>query len=295
MNIVNIKYHTDKLKEILMDFHMLTGMSIGITDFEFNWLAQCPQPLNPYCVLIQSTADGMQRCINSDTELLRACRDSHSTKTRCCHAGLTDTATPIIKDEIILGYIIFGQVDGLSDTPKQFSDIYPYIKDLNLDYESLQSAYNSLRFFNESQIKSAASIIKRLSKYIWLEHLIHLQNKEPFYLLVDHINANLHKKLSVSELCRQFYISKNILYKKMEETFHCTVNEYITNRRVEAAQNLLCTTPLPVYKICEQVGIENYQYFCRRFKKETGLTPLQYRKQYANTSSDYNHTNSNKT
>ena len=58
------------------------------------------------------------------------------------------------------------------------------------------------------------------------------------------------------------------------------MREYVNERRLACAERLLRTTDLPVYMICERCGIENYQYFCRRFKQKKGLTPLRYRKKW---------------
>ena len=56
----------------------------------------------------------------------------------------------------------------------------------------------------------------------------------------------------------------------------CGVTEYITARRIEQAKHLLAATDLPVGEICERVGITNTTYFCRLFKKETGMTTSEY-------------------
>ena len=47
------------------------------------------------------------------------------------------------------------------------------------------------------------------------------------------------------------------------------------------AASLLRTTQLSVQDISESVGIKNYYYFFKLFKKTTGETPLAYRKSYS--------------
>ena len=60
-----------------------------------------------------------------------------------------------------------------------------------------------------------------------------------------------------------------------------TVNEYVTNARINKARELLVSTEEPVYRIAEQTGLDNYTYFCRLFKHHTGLTPSEYRKNHS--------------
>jgi two-component system response regulator YesN len=74
------------------------------------------------------------------------------------------------------------------------------------------------------------------------------------------------------------HLSKSKLYRLFFENMHCGVNQYISARRIDLSRELLAQTALPVGEICERVGLGNYTYFCRLFKKKTGRTPLQYRK-----------------
>lgn len=58
------------------------------------------------------------------------------------------------------------------------------------------------------------------------------------------------------------------------ETFHIALNR----RRVESACALLAETDLPVSKISLEVGFSEAKSFCRLFKAERGMTPLEYRR-----------------
>ena len=46
------------------------------------------------------------------------------------------------------------------------------------------------------------------------------------------------------------------------------------------AEQLLVQTDLTGYYIAESVGITNYAYFCRMFKKAHRVTPTQYRESF---------------
>ena len=64
------------------------------------------------------------------------------------------------------------------------------------------------------------------------------------------------------------------LFKK--ETGMC-IGDYINLRRLEIAKELLASTDDKIISISSSVGFNNVTYFNRLFKKQTGLTPLQYR------------------
>ena len=49
--------------------------------------------------------------------------------------------------------------------------------------------------------------------------------------------------------------------------------------RLEAAKEKLLNNPeKPVWKICEEVGFENYEYFLRAFKEFYGVSPVKFKK-----------------
>ncbi len=56
-----------------------------------------------------------------------------------------------------------------------------------------------------------------------------------------------------------------------------TFVDFLTERRVAEAQNLLHMTALPVGEIAARVGYARQSYFTKRFRQCTGMTPRDYR------------------
>jgi AraC-like DNA-binding protein len=61
---------------------------------------------------------------------------------------------------------------------------------------------------------------------------------------------------------------------------HCKVSFYqlLQQRLLQEAELLLQESTLTVREITFELGLGNPSYFCRYFKKVTGLSPLEYRK-----------------
>ncbi|MEM7801744.1 MAG: helix-turn-helix transcriptional regulator, partial [Chloroflexota bacterium] len=57
------------------------------------------------------------------------------------------------------------------------------------------------------------------------------------------------------------------------------VMAYLMRLRIERAKQLLLEHDLMIGQVGEQVGIEDLRYFSTRFRRETGMTPSQYRLQ----------------
>ncbi|CZF86285.1 HTH-type transcriptional regulator YesS [Grimontia marina] len=54
---------------------------------------------------------------------------------------------------------------------------------------------------------------------------------------------------------------------------------YLTNLRMQKAQELLRESLLPIYEVAEQVGYESERAFTLTFKKHLGTTPKRFRAQ----------------
>lgn len=61
--------------------------------------------------------------------------------------------------------------------------------------------------------------------------------------------------------------------------FGCTPHEFVTERRIEEAKRMLAREHDPVTEICLTVGYESLGSFSTWFRKNTGLSPAEYRRQ----------------
>ncbi len=59
-----------------------------------------------------------------------------------------------------------------------------------------------------------------------------------------------------------------------------TINQRLTELRIQHAQELLMNTSLKLYKVANDVGYSDGKYFAKLFTRETGLSPKQYRRRY---------------
>ena len=56
-----------------------------------------------------------------------------------------------------------------------------------------------------------------------------------------------------------------------------TINEYITEVRIEQARYMLLDPSIKAYNICFRVGYYSPSYFSKIFRKYCGVTPMEYR------------------
>lgn len=77
---------------------------------------------------------------------------------------------------------------------------------------------------------------------------------------------------------KKYGINKYRLAKEFTHYYDIAPISYLSHRRIEAAKRLLLSTNMKIHEIANQVGYENPTHFINIFKKQTGMTPLVYRK-----------------
>lgn len=133
------------------------------------------------------------------------------------------------------------------------------------------------RLYLREQIKSRYSFIS-----------IATDNQEPItsaddafiFKLNRLIAENMEKEeLNVGFICQEIGTSRASLYNRLKTLKHMGPNEYINKLRMEKAMKLIRQTELNMTEIAEQVGFSSSRYFSTAFKKHTGVTPTQYKKE----------------
>jgi two-component system, response regulator YesN len=94
-----------------------------------------------------------------------------------------------------------------------------------------------------------------------------------------YIDDNYRYNLVVNEIALKYAINVNYLSLIFKKYVGCTINKYITRVRIEKACRMLEDSELSIMKIAKMIGYNDPQYFYRVFKKVTGQTAFEYRKQ----------------
>ncbi len=269
-----VTFDKHKIAAALQDFYNATGIDMDLLKADFSPVDRYRSHNNCYCGLIQSCPDGKEACRKSDISLLEACKKSGSLSMHVCHAGLLDAAIPIQYNEEIIGYIVFGRMKPDTD----FAALESYIGKLGVDIPQAAQAFHDIPFYDEDKIRSVSNIATLLVKYILLENLLIAPAGGITEKAVSFIAENLETDLSIQSISRATSISKSVLYKAFHARYHCTVGAYINETRVRRSMDFLLKTNLSMEEIAQKVGFSSGSYYSKTFKKQLGVSPLQYRK-----------------
>lgn len=273
---MDIKYNKNKLSEILKDVYELLRSPVSIFDKDFQFLTSYPPEgyLTEFCRLIRSDSARAQKCRQSDETSCERCKRTGETFSYRCHAGIRETITPIRFEKSIIGYILFGEyrIEG------EENNVTEYANANTMDTASLQNAYNKLTVLTEKQVDATCNILQSCILRFWLSEAILLKADELAERIKTFIDENLKEPLTTESICKNFFISRQRLYTVFRTSFDMSVKQYILEKKIERAKLLLKTTGYAVTEVADRTGFSDYNNFIQRFKKMTGVTPLQYRK-----------------
>jgi len=102
--------------------------------------------------------------------------------------------------------------------------------------------------------------------------------------VLDHINSNFNKQITISGLCKKFHTNRTTLSRKFKALTNSTIDDYIIDKRISMAKYDLDSTSLNIYVISKSCGFGDgrYTYFSTMFKKRVGMSPRKYRNEMRN-------------
>ncbi|WP_434311018.1 response regulator [Hominifimenecus sp. rT4P-3] len=97
----------------------------------------------------------------------------------------------------------------------------------------------------------------------------------------EYLQKNYAKGISLEDVARHVMLAPTYLSLLFKQETGKNYNEYLTDLRMEAAKELLCTTRLGVEHIANQIGYTDAKYFSKLFTKRVGIRPKEYRRLYS--------------
>lgn len=94
---------------------------------------------------------------------------------------------------------------------------------------------------------------------------------------VELMHAKLAAPLMLEDLAAAATLSPFHFAKAFKAAYGSAPHQYLTQLRIERAQQLLKQTPRSIADIVEAVGYSNVSHFTAAFRKATGVTPAAYR------------------
>lgn len=199
-----------------------------------------------------------------------------------------------IHEDFLLNHSLYGEIkkygyfdyevnEALHLSPKEEEIIWDLYRKIQGEYNNNQDEYTKDIMIThlDSILKYAQRFYKRqfLNRNVFSGTIISKFNET---LKVYFESGNLEKEglPSVKYMADQLNISARYLSDLLKQETGKAALDHIHLFLINEAKNILMSTNNTVAQTAYQLGFENPPYFSRLFKKEVGLTPVQYREQY---------------
>lgn len=98
--------------------------------------------------------------------------------------------------------------------------------------------------------------------------------------LLTYVEANLHERITLEDTADRFWISTTTLSTLFSKKMGISFYQYVLQRRLRQARDLICQG-MPIENVAARVGFSDYSAFYRAFRREYGVSPRQYRKNFS--------------
>lgn len=277
----------------LEDKISVTGIA-NLHFFEFPQNFYTAQDKHPFRELIfvsggrlSIKSDNFSGVLEKNQLLIHRPNEAHSLKT-------VENNAPTV---IIIGFTcIGGEIDRFSGVPvsldaqdvKKLAEIvkegrnvfappydvptYDMKKKKRAPYGAEQMLKNLLEYF-------LISITRKSGKNAPKEEAVKVADKVNADEIISYIDDNFKEKITLDELAFIFRTNRSTLCKVFRARTGKTVIEYANDKKLSSAKEKIIRTDKTLTEIAEELNFESIHYFTRFFKKMTGLSPKEYRKE----------------
>ncbi|MGG7144203.1 helix-turn-helix domain-containing protein [Clostridium nigeriense] len=202
--------------------------------------------------------------------------------------------------DVPLEYIVLGVDNLLLNFPDSYSltdnetqiKLYEIMnftndKDLILDYfNKLINEIENKEFNYEIVCKSILNlfithIIRSTTSSLFVEESQEKLNLECIKIK-NYIDSHYSQNITLDYLSDLSYMNKFHLVHTFTKHIGISPINYVINKRIQEAKNLLATTNYSIRDISSIVGFSNSSYFSQMFKRVSGITPKNYRIENSN-------------
>lgn len=101
------------------------------------------------------------------------------------------------------------------------------------------------------------------------------------YIIEEYFNEHYMENITLGALAESLYLGEKQTERIIKKIYGTGFRERLTKIRIKSAVELLLESDVSVKEIAERVGYDSYNGFYSAFKRKTGKTPDEYRKNKA--------------
>lgn len=271
---MEMTFDFERMENLLRSLFCISSLRYSL--FNKNGQIACTSSeLSPFCKLVNADPEGHSRCEYCDMQAIqRSTGLSRGYYSYRCHAGLVEAVVPVRQYEHTLAYVFFGQMIDPGDLEEKWEKTRALLTWVEKP-ERYRESFLQLKQADAAQIEAYANVLLACSNYIAMECVLQSPFVADEQLLNKYIMEHYTEPICLDDMVRALSMSKTKLC-YIASRQGTTITAMITARRMEEAKRLLRQGDSRIAEVAAYVGINDYNYFTKLFKKHTGFTPKAY-------------------
>lgn len=239
---------------------------------------------NIYCLCIKDSSDAWQHCIDCQERVLSRARERGS-YTGICWAGCLEAIFALSGSDGMTE--AFLSVSGYGAPMKDaLPRLYRASRRYDLGSERLLEAYGALK--REPPDMAYLTRLLMPLRYMIMLLIDHYSMLAPprtgdecaskqYQHIMAYINRYFAQKITIQSLAETFHCSYSSISHIFKRFSPCGFTQTLAQIRVDAAKKHLEYTSESILEIASCVGFDDPNYFSYVFRRETGMSPTQWR------------------
>ena len=121
-----------------------------------------------------------------------------------------------------------------------------------------------------------AATLSRFMRHVF--EIIDVKHTEAMHKVKEYMNLNFARRITLEEVSSLVGYSPAYFSRIFKDEMGLTFKEALNSIRIEKSKTLLLSGNASIAEICSMVGFNDQSYYCKVFKKNSGVTPDKFRK-----------------
>ena len=176
-------------------------------------------------------------------------------------SGADEINTRVLELLVILSR---AAINGGANAQQIFSITHQYMKDM-------QHLTNQ-----EDLTHWLAGSLSRFMRHVF--DIMDVKHTEAMHKVKEYMNCNYSRKLTLEEAASVVGYSPAYFSRIFKDEMGTTFKEALNAIRIERSKQLLLSSSASISEVCSMVGFNDQSYYCKVFKRLSGVTPDRFRK-----------------
>lgn len=258
-------------RQILDDFCELFDIRIAFFSAEGREIfSGRNRPGGEFCRLLREHLGAETACRSCDERYRQLARLTGRMAAYRCHAGMTEAIIPISAGEVLLGYVMIGQIRTADSPPAAWARK----ASVRRMHGRLLAAFRRQPRMEAGRVKNILRFFAVLVDYVSQRQLVQLRQPTDLQAVLEHLQRNLHRNVPLAEAARIVHRSPTTLSHRCRKVVGKSYKTLQTEMKLARAERWLSEEPTPaVQDVARRLGYDDPLYFSRLFRKYQGRPP----------------------